>query len=73
MESRGTDDIVVVALNRGCGIWVTGRTRPVWLEGTAVGENSYETLALFYVTLLETLRGIDLGEPSFIKMLLVGD
>ncbi len=36
MESRGTDDILVVALNRGCGIWVTGRTRPVWLEGTAV-------------------------------------
>jgi len=72
MESHGTDDVFVLALNRGCGIWVEGRTHPVWLEGTAVDENSYESLAVFYVTLLETLRAIDLGEPSFIKMLLVG-
>jgi hypothetical protein len=72
MESEETDDITVLALNSGCGIWVNSRDHPLWLEGTAVEQNSYETLAIFYVTLLETLRSIDLGEPSFIKMLLVG-
>lgn len=73
MESDKSENVIVVALNSGCGIWVMGRDKPLWLEGTAIEQNSYETLAAFYVTLLEGLRGIDLGEPSFINMLLTGE
>jgi hypothetical protein len=70
MESH--EDITVVALNSGCGIWVVERNKPVWLQGTDVEQKIYETLAIFFVSLLEALRGIDLGEPSFIEMLFLG-
>ena len=65
------EDITVVALDSGCGIWLVGRDKPVWIQATSVEYDSYETLAIFYVSLLEALRGIDLGEPRFTDMLLM--
>ena len=65
-------DTHVVALNRGCSIWVT---RPgaddlcIWLNATDSKRNLYETLVIFYVDLLETLRMTDLGAPNYLKML----
>jgi hypothetical protein len=62
-------DVNVFALDSGCGIWIIDRPRTVWLEATDPSQNVYETLAIFYVGLLEALREIDLGNPSFMEMI----
>jgi hypothetical protein len=71
MESNKS--ITVVALNNGCGVWITERNEPAWVLATAAEQNLYETLTIFYVNLLEELQSIDLGEPHFINMLYSGD
>jgi len=69
MSLAATDrDVDVVALDRGCGIWIDDRPNPVWLNTTEEKSGSHETLIVFFVGLLETLRSIDLGEPSFAEM-----
>jgi hypothetical protein len=38
------EEFQVVALDRGFGIWVADRDKPLWLEATSVEHNVYETL-----------------------------
>jgi hypothetical protein len=65
-------DVGVVALDSGSGVWIGRRQKPVWFHGTAADQNLYETLAFFYITLLQALQSTDLGEPNFVEMLLLG-
>ena len=61
-------DVDVVALDRGGGVWIVDRPDPVWVHTTEEKSGWHETLIFFFVGLLETLRSIDLGEPSFLEM-----
>lgn len=61
-------DVGVVALDTGLGVWVSDGNKPTWLIGTNPSTGYYETLLLFFVSLLEDLRSIDLGNPSFLDM-----
>jgi len=61
-------DIDVVALDSGCGIWVEDRPKPVWLNSTEAKIGNHETLIIFFVGLLQTLQAIDLGEPNYLEM-----
>jgi hypothetical protein len=72
MASDKSENSLVTALNSGCGIWIVGRNRPVWLQGTNVEQNFYGTLSLFYMLLLESLSEIDLGKPLFRDILFTG-
>ena len=62
-------DIDIVALDNGLGIRLMDSGRIVWVQATAAEHNLYETLVFFYVSLLEGLRSIDLGEPNFLDMI----
>jgi hypothetical protein len=76
MESAQDDEeIGIASLDSGIGIWVGDKksARAVWLESTAPERSVYETLALYYVGLLESLRQIDLGNPSYLEMLFTSD
>ena len=63
-------DVNVVALDAGGTIWVSGESMDdcMWLNTTDEGKNLYETLVLFYVTLLELLGDIDLGSPNYMHV-----
>jgi hypothetical protein len=63
------EETTVVALDSGCGIWFVDSDRPIWIYGTDAERDVYYTLTMFYVSLLEGLRSIDLGEPRFIEMI----
>jgi hypothetical protein len=67
------EEVQVVALDKGCGLWIvieeTKCKKLCWLEGTSPENNLYETLTVFYMSLLEMLRDIDLGEPRFLDIL----
>ena len=70
------EDTHVVALDRGCTIWITrapGDVDCVFLNATNSEKNLYETLVLFFVDLLEALRTIDLGVPNYIGTLFSGE
>jgi len=60
-------EAAVVALSKGCGIWIEEHPNPIWLNTTDEKEGWHETLALFFVSLLEELRSIDLGSPNFLE------
>jgi len=66
--------VTVVALDTGLTISVQGHdnVNPVWLNATSPEMDLYETLVLFYVSLLEDLRTIDLGNPSYIETFYLG-
>ena len=62
-------NVTVVALDSGCGLRIAGRDKPLWVVATSVEHNSYETLAFFFIDLLENLHDTDLGYPGFIAMI----
>ncbi len=62
-------NVDIVALDCGCGIWISDRPDPVWLNATVKQAGFYETLLIFFVGLLDSLRSVDLGEPRFQEML----
>lgn len=61
-------DVDLVALDRGCGLWLTDRPAPLWLNATKARTGFHETLIIFFVGLLDSLRLVDLGEPSLLEM-----
>lgn len=69
-------DTNVCALDRGASVWIDAPGKKpycVFLTATSTADNLHETLALFYVTLLEGLREIDLGSPGFIELFFNGE
>ena len=73
-EASKSDDIGVVALDRGLGIWLEWPGHP--LHGTATWVNTsdekddfHETLAYFFAGLLNDLEAMDLGTRSFTEYL----
>ncbi len=70
-ENHHNQDLMVVSLDHGCSLWVVDEKNAsiVWLRATSEERSFYHTLAFFFVTLLESLREIDLGNPSFKDML----
>jgi hypothetical protein len=70
---QGVDeDILLIALDTGFTIWVENSkkdVRPVFLRATDVSSKVYETLALSFATYLDAMGSIDLGTPSYLKML----
>jgi len=66
-ESKNRD-VDVIALNKGCGLWLDKIDHPIWLNTTEEKSGYHETLIFFFINLLERLRSIDLGEPSIVEM-----
>jgi len=70
---QGVDeDIFLIALDKGFTIWIErskGDLYPVFLTATDAESGVYETLALSFATYLAALGGIDLGRPSYLKMM----
>lgn len=66
-ESKNRD-VDVIALNKGCGLWLEKIDRPIWLNTTEEKSGYHETLIFFFINLLERLRSVDLGEPSILEM-----
>lgn len=66
------EDLFLIALDSGFTIWVEktkDNVYPVFLPATNPDLAMYETLALSFATLLDTLSSIDLGTPSYLDML----
>ena len=69
------EDVHVTSLDSGCSIWVddSGRNKCLWMYATSAKLKLYETLALFYVMLLDGIRKVDLGNPSYTHMFFNGE
>lgn len=62
-------DIMLIALDTGLTIWVgppDQEGRPVFLRGTDAEKSFYQTLALSFACLMDSLSSIDLGTPKFV-------
>ena len=73
-ELSTPDDVGVVALNKGLGLWIEFSDepiRPVWLNLSEQAEGFHETLMYFFVSMLRDLESIDLGLPDLLEW--VGD
>lgn len=70
ISSMKYDDTTIISLDNGLNVWIEGRDKPVWIEATDMNKGEYQTLVLFYMLLLDTLKKIDLGEPNFMEMLI---
>ncbi len=71
-QSAVDKDVQAVVLNNGCGIWLEDYTEPVWIKATELKSGQHETLLLFFISLLQALVSIDLGEPSFLELFYSG-
>ena len=61
-------DVDVVALDTGCGIWLSDQKKPAWINSTDNSQNYHETLLFFFIGLLEDLRSVELGNPRFSEL-----
>lgn len=66
-KHAASSDVAVVALNKGRGFWLAGHEKSIWLNATDASANVYETLAIFFVLLLEELNSVDLGRPNLLE------
>ena len=69
-----SNDVGIVALNKGLGIWLekpNEPTRAVWLNASEQEQGFHETLMWFFVTMLRDLETTDLGIPDLFEW--VGD
>jgi len=69
-ENAVREDLIIVALDGGMSLWVTGRPRPVWIYNYVweTKVETYETLSIFLAYLLEALSEIDLGKPHYLNL-----
>jgi len=61
------DEVAVVALDTGLGIWIEDKGKPlrtVWLNASETQTGFHETLMYFFVSLLRDLETTDLGVPN---------
>lgn len=60
-------DTHVVGLDCGSTLWID-ECRHIWIDSTHKENNHYDTLTIFYITLLEALRMTDLGTLSYAEL-----
>lgn len=66
------EDLSVVALDAICSLWIEtggGVTRSVILNTVDAEAGVYDTLALWFASFLDGLSNIDLGTPSYMRMM----
>lgn len=71
-ERIADTDTSVTALDAGLTVFLemmNGEVKPIWLEATDENSGVYDTLTLFFTTLLDAIRETDLGQPRMLDLL----
>jgi hypothetical protein len=70
MKNAMNRDLIVVSLDGGMSLWISGHRHPFWIYNCVweTKVETYEILSCFLACLLETLSEIDLGKPHFFNL-----